>query len=130
MTNDHHDRKEVLMTNMIASQVQGPATDRWEAEVGVLIIKFHFSHSHCSFDRHRPRTLIINRDPQVGLVWQSGSGLINSESQERRQLARPGRGQVQPRQVPRLTRLKKSMWVGARYNLDRFLPHLLLTQVG
>ena len=47
------------MTNMIASQVQGPATDRWEAEVGVLIIKFHFSHSHCSFDRHRPRTLKI-----------------------------------------------------------------------
>ena len=72
-----------------------------------LIIKFHFSHSHCSFDRPRPRALIINRDPQVGLVWQSGSGLISSESQERRQLARPGRGQVQPRQGPRLT-LKKS----------------------
>ena len=72
-----------------------------------LIIKFHFSHSHCSFDRPRPRALIINRDPQVGLVWQSGSGLITSESQERRQLARPGRGQVQPRQGPRLT-LKKS----------------------
>ena len=59
LTNDQHDREEVLMTDLITMQVQGPATDRWEAEVSVLIIKFHSIHSHCSFDRHRPRTLII-----------------------------------------------------------------------
>ena len=47
------------MTDLITMQVQGPATDRWEAEVSVLIINFHFSHSHCSFGRHPPRTLII-----------------------------------------------------------------------
>ena len=100
MTNDQHDREEVLMTNMIASQVQGPATDRWEAEVSVhkvslFSLKLFFWSSSSPYSHYR--------DPQVGLVWQSGSGLISSESQERRQLARPGRGQVQPRQVPHLT---------------------------
>ena len=90
-------------------QVQGPASDRWEAEVQLFIaildmivinninlkaniIIFVKSTNCYLISSHH--IIFIEISKQVGLVWQSGSGLISSESQERQEQTRSSRGQV------------------------------------
>ena len=74
-------------------QVQGPASDRWEAEVqpfiAILDMIVHQLLSHLISSHY-----LLEISKQVGLVWQSGSGLISSESQERQEQTRSSRGQV------------------------------------
>ena len=88
-------------------QVQGPASDRWEAEVQLFIaildmivinninnkanIIIFVKSTNCYLISSH---YLLEISKQVGLVWQSGSGLISSESQERQEQTRSSRGQV------------------------------------